>query len=138
MPLPKYPGDRSFGRREQGVWPEKALSTAIMTKEWQFVVVWEFRVRPEAVERFQHVYGADGAWASLFAKSADYVGTELVRNPTDPLLFRTHDYWISENAYDRFRHQHAGEYKAIDELCEAMTETETEIGRFDRDDFKPG
>lgn len=107
-----------------------------MSKEWQFVVVWEFRARAEAVERFRHVYGPQGDWALLFAQSGDFVRTDLVSDPMNPVVFRTHDYWTSREAYDRFRQEHAAEYKAIDDRCEAMTESEVEIGRFDRDDFK--
>lgn len=106
-----------------------------MAREWQFVVVWEFRVRPEAKERFEMVYGASGDWAALFRQSADYVRTDLLRDPADSLVFRTHDYWTSREAYDHFRQQHAAEYKAIDSRCEAMTESELEIGRFDRTEF---
>ena len=106
-----------------------------MAKQWQFVVVWEFRVRPEAKARFERVYGPSGDWASLFAQSGDYVRTDLVPDAADPLVFRTHDYWISREAYDQFRQQHAAEYKAIDARCEALTENEVEIGRFDREEF---
>jgi len=106
-----------------------------MAREWEFVVVWEFRVRPDAKERFEMVYGPHGEWAALFAQSHDFVRTELVRDPADLLLFRTLDYWTSRAAYDNFRELHAADYNAIDARCEAMTETEVEIGRFDRDEF---
>jgi quinol monooxygenase YgiN len=108
-----------------------------MSSEWEFVVIWEFRVHPEAKDRFEMAYGPQGDWAALFARSGDFVRTDLVPDPADPLLFRTLDYWTSGAAYEHFRQQHAAEYKAIDARCEAMTESEVEIGRFDRDEFAP-
>jgi len=105
-----------------------------MPKDWKFVVVWEFRVRADARERFEIQYGPQGEWAALFRQSAEYVQTDLVRDSEDPLRFLTLDFWKSSAAYEQFRQLHAAEYKAIDARCDAMTESEKEIGRFVRAD----
>jgi quinol monooxygenase YgiN len=103
-----------------------------MPKDWEFVVVWEFRVSVDARERFEIQYGPHGDWAALFAQSSEYVRTDLVQDSEDPLRFLTLDFWKSREAYEQFRQIHAAEYRAIDARCEALTEGEKEIGRFAR------
>ena len=95
-----------------------------------FVVIWEFWVRAGAEERFESAYGASGAWVRLFAGDAEYGGTQLVRDSSQPRRYLTLDSWSSESAYEAFRKRHAAEYLAIDHDCEGWTERETEIGRF--------
>jgi hypothetical protein len=43
--------------------------------EWEYVVVWEFRVRPELEEKFEDAYGSEGGWARLFKQNESYIGT---------------------------------------------------------------
>jgi len=49
------------------------------------VIVWEFHVRAGRETEFEAVYGATGDWARLFARSPDFIGTELyeIRLPND-------------------------------------------------------
>lgn len=94
-----------------------------------FVVIWEFEVRTEAAARFLEVYGADGAWARLFARDPQFVRTELQRDLQHARRYLTLDYWISERAYEEFRSKRREEYEAMDRECEALTEREKLIGR---------
>ncbi len=96
------------------------------------MIVWEFRVRAGLVEGFEQVYGPEGRWAQFFRTGKEYVGTELVRDAKDPRRYVTLDFWTSRAAYENFRRQHLAEYEAIDTQCEQMTETESELGRFER------
>jgi heme-degrading monooxygenase HmoA len=100
--------------------------------DWGIVMVWEFHVREEERQQFALIYGPSGDWAELFSRSTDYLRTELVRDVKDPTRFVTLDFWTSFEAYERFRHDHAAEYKSIDDRCEKLTEKEMEIGRFQR------
>jgi quinol monooxygenase YgiN len=50
----------------------------------------------------------------------------------DPGRYLTLDLWVSRAAYEKFRADHAAEYRAIDAQCEALTEHEAEVGRFER------
>jgi hypothetical protein len=50
--------------------------------DWRFVVIWEFQVRLGQEERFEQVCGADGVWAQFFRQDEAYVGTDLIRRPT--------------------------------------------------------
>jgi heme-degrading monooxygenase HmoA len=79
---------------------------------------------------FETIYGPQGDWVTLFKTGEGFIRTELNRSATDPRLYLTLDYWTSEEAYDRLREHHAAEYEAIDAKCEALTEEETEVGKF--------
>jgi heme-degrading monooxygenase HmoA len=96
----------------------------------QFLVVWEFQVRPGEELRFEEIYGQAGAWVKLFARNSDYVRTELQRDLRQPGRYLTLDYWTSEAAYDRFHDANQEAYAAIDRECESLTEREVLIGRF--------
>jgi heme-degrading monooxygenase HmoA len=99
---------------------------------WNYVIVWEFRVRPERRQEFENFYGPHGDWAQLFRRGEGYGGTELTRDSRDPLRYVTLDFWSSQDMYEKFREQHVAEYRVIDEKCESLTERETEIGKLAR------
>jgi heme-degrading monooxygenase HmoA len=99
-----------------------------------FTIVWRFTIHPESKVRFESIYGPNGAWAVLFARSAGYRGTELLRGTSDPNSYLTIDRWESEAAFEEFRRQFAAEYEALDRQCEGLTQTEAKIGIFERRD----
>lgn len=96
----------------------------------RFVYIWEYRVKPHALERFRTVYGPTGEWARLFARSPGFVRTELYRDAADPHRFVTIDVWRSVAARDQFRVAHAEEFTALDRACAALTEDERFLGDF--------
>jgi heme-degrading monooxygenase HmoA len=95
-----------------------------------FVVVWQFEIAEEKVVAFEAAYGPDGAWAKLFSTSADYRGTELLRDAYAPGLYLTIDRWSSEEAFRAFRKDHDGEYESVDRACDDLTSRETRIGAY--------
>jgi heme-degrading monooxygenase HmoA len=95
----------------------------------QFLVIWEFLVRPGKEQLFEHIYGPDGDWEQLFRKGHGYYGTKLTRDPDEPRRYLTLDFWESQEDYERFKSQHTDEYKTIDAKCEALTEKERELGK---------
>lgn len=98
--------------------------------EWGFLVIWEFTVCEGQESAFQQTYGPDGEWARLFRGDSSYIGTELMRDWKEKRKYLTLDYWISQEAYEVFRKRYVAAYEAIDTRCEAMTESEREIGRY--------
>jgi hypothetical protein len=96
----------------------------------EFLVIWEFHVRPGCELRFERIYGLTGAWAQLFARDPTYLRTQLQRDLRLPGRYLTLDYWKSESAYDRFHDQNRAEYDVIDRQCEDLTEREVLLGRF--------
>jgi hypothetical protein len=99
---------------------------------WGYLVMWEFEVKPGMEARFEDVYGPSGDWARLFRQDENYLGTELNRAQGTLPRYITLDFWVSEKAYVEFRDKHRGEYQAIDQKCEQLTESERELAKFIR------
>lgn len=100
--------------------------------DWRYLIIWEFSVRAGMEGRFEDAYGPQGNWAQFFAQGVGYTGTELNHDLKDPRRYVTLDFWISQEAYENFREQRASEYAALDQQFEELTETELEIGKFER------
>ncbi len=94
-------------------------------------ILWEFRVAPEQRSEFERVYGPAGDWAKLFARSGEFQGTTLLRDPKVAGRYITREAWANGNAFDRFKEEFAQEYKELDSRCEALTEYEMKIGAFE-------
>lgn len=96
----------------------------------QYVIVWDFQVRPARNKEFVQKYGPEGAWARFFRGSAGYIRTELVRDVAVDFRYLTLDYWQSEEEFDGFREQNLAEYERLDKEFEGLTESETRLGAF--------
>jgi heme-degrading monooxygenase HmoA len=92
------------------------------------MVLWEFMVKPESISVFEETYGPEGAWARLFRRSPDYLGTELLRDLNRPGRYLTLDSWTSREALQRFKQEHHDAYAALDKQCETLTEHEAFYG----------
>jgi heme-degrading monooxygenase HmoA len=95
-----------------------------------FVVVWKFEIAEERIAAFEAAYGPQGAWASLFRTSPDYLGTELLRDAYIPCSYLTIDRWASEEAFRAFRKDHDQEYESLDRSSDALTSKEARIGAY--------
>jgi antibiotic biosynthesis monooxygenase len=89
-------------------------------------------VKPECVDRFIDIYGADGRWAALFRKHPGYEGTTLLRDVGSELRFLTIDRWDSDGDFERMRQASAVEYSALDEECASLAVSEKRLGTFRR------
>jgi heme-degrading monooxygenase HmoA len=96
----------------------------------EFVIVWEFRIKPRKRREFEKVYGLNGAWAEFFHSGKGYIRTELLRDLETPGRYLTIDLWTSRQAYLRFKKENRAEYQAIDQKCLSLTEDEVKIGEF--------
>ncbi len=92
-----------------------------------FLRVWQYEVAADRVSEFEQMYGAGGAWAQLFACSAQFRGTELFRSVDDARTYLTVDRFTSARAWSRFLELHAEEYAALDSQGEGLTASEREI-----------
>ena len=99
-----------------------------------YVIMWEFIVRADCAGQFEAIYGRQGDWATLFAKAEGYRETQLLRDTTNALRYVTLDFWTSQEAHERFWHEHEREYTALDERCERLTVKEHKLGEFLRGD----
>jgi heme-degrading monooxygenase HmoA len=100
--------------------------------QWRYLIIWEFRVRAGMEKRFEEAYRPQGEWAQFFSQGPGYVRTELNHDLKDGRRYVTLDFWVSREAYENFRQQHASEYAALDQKFEELTEKEWEIGKFER------
>ena len=96
-----------------------------------YTILWEFRPAAGKEKAFESAYGPDGVWPPFFAKGDGYVGTELLTDVERPGRYVTIDRWQSREHYETFNREHAAEYAEIDKRCEALTESEDQIGSFD-------
>ena len=110
----------------------QSRSTNAKRREWGYLIMWEFQVREGMEKRFEKLYRPEGDWARLFAQDESYIGTELIHHFNSTRSYATLDFWTSQEAYDEFRKQRLADYKALDESCEDLTESEREIGTFVR------
>jgi hypothetical protein len=95
-----------------------------------FVIVWQFDVLEDHVNAFEAAYGAQGSWATLFARSPEHLGTELLKDAYVPGRYLTIDRWRSEDAFRAFRAEHDPDYEVLDRACDSLTAAETRIGAF--------
>ena len=93
-------------------------------------IVWEFVVKPEAVPRFQELYGPDGAWAALFRRYPGFAGTRLLQDTGSRQRFVTIDSWEGESQFAEMRRAAEEDYARLDAECENLTLSEREIGVF--------
>ena len=95
-----------------------------------FVILWQFDIAEEKIASFEAAYGSQGSWSQLFARSSEYLGTELLKDAYVPGRYVTIDRWTSEEAFRAFRAQHDADYEALDRACDPVTAAETRIGAF--------
>ncbi len=96
----------------------------------RFAYIWEYTVKEVHRQDFLDTYGPGGDWVRLFSSDSQYIETILYHDANQPNRFVTTDYWTSQQARDDFRLRHATQFKRLDDLCEAYTESETLIGDF--------
>ena len=95
------------------------------------VILWEYMARPERLAEFERLYRPDGAWVELFRKSPGFVGTTLLRDAQNAHRFVIEDRWTSEESYEAFKRDFAGEYKVLTDRGARLHKAEHLIGRFD-------
>ena len=95
------------------------------------VIVWEFRVKAGQEAEFERRYGPEGDWAQMFRRSPAYQRTELLRDTADPARYLTVDRWESAEAFEAIKQRTAEAYEKLDRECEALTESEHCLGRFE-------
>ena len=94
-------------------------------------IIWRFRVRKGLEAEFQGRYSASGDWARLFGKGEGYQGSLLMQDTGDPSRYVVIDLWRDAASFDAFKQAHTAEYAALDQECEALTESEVHLGTFE-------
>lgn len=93
-------------------------------------VLWEFVVKPDALERFVQAYGPAGPWVRLFERFDGYRGTQLWQDRAAPLRFVTVDLWDSGEQRAAMLSAARDEYARLDQELGGLTRSERELGVF--------
>lgn len=101
-----------------------------------YVIIWEYQVKAERVEKFAEIYGARGEWTELFQKQNGYLGTELLRDPQNYQRYITIDRWNSMGDYESFLSEWKEEYATLDLRCEGLTVRESLLGKWESIDYE--
>jgi heme-degrading monooxygenase HmoA len=95
------------------------------------VIVWEYMAQTDRLAEFETLYSPDGAWVKLFKNSPGFVSTTLMRDIRNPNRFVIADRWMSEESYEAFKHEFAGDFEKLTTRGERLHHAEHLIGRFD-------
>lgn len=95
-----------------------------------YCIVWQYEVKEECVTQFERLYGLEGEWVHLFRKDTNYLGTQLMRSCSEPLLYTTIDQWTNQEVYDQFYTAQQATIDEIDALGDDLTIREVRLGAF--------
>lgn len=95
-----------------------------------YAYAWEFTVLPGHQAEFEQHYRPGGTWARLFARSAGYIGTILLKDATASGRYVTVDRWRDEQAFLDFRSAFSLQYEQLDLECGTLTVAEQRLGVF--------
>lgn len=96
-----------------------------------YLILWEYKVRPDKVEAFEEFYGSEGAWAKLFAKAEGFLGTTLSKKLGEDNVYLTEDRWETRERFERFSDENKAEYARLDVVGDELTESEVKIGAYE-------
>ncbi len=92
-------------------------------------VLWRYKVKVEHRADFERVYGPAGEWATLFARSHGYRGTDLLRSRDGGDV--TIDRWMEEKDFHAFLAEHQADYRDLDSRTAGWTSSEERLGLFE-------
>jgi heme-degrading monooxygenase HmoA len=96
-----------------------------------YCILWQFTIRDSQKAGFVSAYSPAGAWAKLFARSPDFVATELIHDVQDPTRYLTVDRWKSAAAYETFARTFRLEYQTLDAQFQSLSSEQQLIGHFE-------
>ena len=95
-----------------------------------FETLWEFSIHESRRAEFESCYGPAGEWAQLFGQAPGFIGTELLRDRSDPLRYVTIDRWASIEDWRAFRARFTAQYERLDRASETLTVREAPLGEY--------
>jgi heme-degrading monooxygenase HmoA len=94
-------------------------------------VLYRYRVHPAQVRAFEHAYGPQGPWASLFSTHRGYRRTRLFRNKNETGVYLCMDVWESKADWDHFRAENAAAYSQLDRELHLLYVEELLLGYYE-------
>jgi len=95
-----------------------------------YIIIWEYKVHSNHRSLFLEYYRPDGVWAKFFRQTGDYISTNLLMSDAKEPAFITIDKWVSKESYETFLNTHETKYRELDSLCEQLTSSEKQIGKY--------
>lgn len=92
-----------------------------------YVIVWEYKVKPENREKFEKAYGPEGSWANFFRKSEHYRGTCLFKSEKASDAYLLLDFWNTKEAYDHFKSTQADRYQQLSHQLQDVYQEEVKV-----------
>jgi hypothetical protein len=93
-------------------------------------LVWSYRPRPDREAEFVTEYGSSGSWTRLFARSPDYLGTQLLLPNDRDGAYLVIDYWRTAEGHSSFLAQLGAEYAALSQRLSELWIEEVSLGSF--------
>jgi heme-degrading monooxygenase HmoA len=95
------------------------------------LVLWEYEVKPDALDEFESLYRPDGAWGDLMRQGPGFVSITLWKDRGNPRRYVVADRWSSEVMYEEFLRERAADIRALNERAARTRSREVALGRFD-------
>jgi heme-degrading monooxygenase HmoA len=96
-----------------------------------YVILWEYSVAEDKRAAFLELYGPRGEWERLFRGHEGWMRSELLRDDGTPGRYVSVDRWSSRELYERFLERSKADFERIDQLGQALTDREEQLGRFE-------
>ncbi len=93
-------------------------------------IVTEFVVKEDAWGQFELVYGRGGAWSKLFARSAGFRGTTLMRDAANPGRYLVVEFWDTLANRDQVLAEQQAQYAELEATLVTWSRSITEVGVF--------
>jgi hypothetical protein len=93
-------------------------------------IIHEFIVRDGSREKFELVFGPGGAWSKLFASSAGFRGTTVMRGIEHPLQYVVVTSWDSAAEREDALNENPGVYAELEDVLDQLTTSRSIVGDF--------
>ena len=93
-------------------------------------VVWQFTIREDTAEEFEHFYGADGDWTALSRRSRSFLGSSFLKDLAAPTRYLLVEYWSEMLVYEKHVADFEAQIRALDERRKAFAVSVESLGLF--------
>lgn len=93
-------------------------------------VVWQFDIRSDAAEEFEHLYGSDGAWTKLSRRSRSFLGSSFLRAIGSETRYLLVEYWGEMVVYEKHLADFTEQLKALEKQRARLVEHMETVGVF--------
>jgi heme-degrading monooxygenase HmoA len=97
-------------------------------------IMFRYRVHPAQSRAFEHAYGPQGPWATLFSRHRGFLRTRLFRHRYEAGVYVSVDVWESKADWDAFRTVSAQAYADLDRDLRLLYVEELLLGYYEGQD----